>query len=74
MVVSHPNPKQREFTKVMSAESFAKEHLYNIRHAYGKEGKRTDYSPYSCMKIIMGSPPSAGHSHGCPCVPPPPEP
>ena len=57
---------QHEFSKIMNVETFNKEHLYNIRHAYGKEGKRTDYSPYSCMKIIMGSPPNVQEAHGCP--------
>ncbi|KAL3784419.1 hypothetical protein HJC23_001303 [Cyclotella cryptica] len=57
---------QREFTKIMTGEQFNKQYSYSIRHMHGKEGKRASYTPYNCMKIVMGSPPGGGEHHGCP--------
>ena len=57
----------KEFTRIMSSEQFNKEYSYNIRHMHGKEGKRGSYTPYNCMKIILGNPPNSGvEHHGCP--------
>lgn len=47
-----------------SGETFTKEYLYAIRHNYGLEGKRANYSTYTCKKIIMGSEQSS--IFGCP--------
>ncbi|XP_059838257.1 DNA primase large subunit isoform X2 [Hypanus sabinus] len=56
-----------EFVKgKVEPDKFDKSYAYNIRHSYGKEGKRTDYTPFSCMKIILSNAPSQGDHHGCP--------
>ena len=47
-----------EFTKRMTTDKFEKSYVYNIRHSYGKEGKRLDYDPWSCENIIKSAGPS----------------
>ncbi|CBZ50200.1 putative DNA primase, large subunit [Neospora caninum Liverpool] len=52
------------------AQKFDREHSYTLRHIYGQEGKRADYPPLSCSKIISGGgmlqTPGVGDFHGCP--------
>jgi len=57
-----------EFTKTMPADKWQKEYAYGIRYIYGLEGKRQDWSPHSCMKVISapGANAAAGEHHGCP--------
>ena len=52
----------------MTAEKWQKEYAYGIRYNYGLEGKRVNWSPHSCMKIISepGTNANAGEHHGCP--------
>ncbi|XP_072293495.1 DNA primase large subunit [Eucyclogobius newberryi] len=47
-------------------DKFDKQYAYSIRHMFGKEGRRADYTPYSCMKVILSNMPSQGDYHGCP--------
>lgn len=45
-------------------DKFDKVYAYNVRHNYGKEGKRANYTPYGCMKIINTPAPGADTFHG----------
>ncbi|KAI7846146.1 hypothetical protein COHA_000316 [Chlorella ohadii] len=54
-----------EMAPVAPGEKFDKQYLYNVRHNYGKEGNRKDYTPYTCMKVISSTP-GVGQVHGCP--------
>ena len=54
-----------EMAAVAPGDAFDKQYAYNIRHNYGKEGKRADYTPHSCIKVISGIP-GPGQVHGCP--------
>lgn len=45
-----------EMAATAPGEKFDKEFLYNVRHNYGKEGNRRDYTPYTCSKIIASVP------------------
>lgn len=55
-----------EFVKVIPPAKFDKEYTYHIRHSYGLEGARKDYSPFDCGQIVHGSAPRHGQYHGCP--------
>ncbi|KHJ79721.1 Eukaryotic-type DNA primase, large subunit, partial [Oesophagostomum dentatum] len=57
---------REEFTKKMDSDKFEKQYAYNIRHMYGKEGRRMDYPAFPCSTIILSNPPAAGDCHGCP--------
>lgn len=57
---------RRLFVPKSGEDGFNKNYAYNVRHNYGMEGKRANYGPTPCSKIIMGPQPGAGDCHGCP--------
>lgn len=42
------------------------EYKYYIEHMYGKRGKKTDYTPWSCQKIADKAIPTSNDVYGCP--------
>jgi len=50
----------------ITPDKFQKEYTYNIRHAYGQEGKRANYPAKPCMALIKGVQPNNDQCHGCP--------
>lgn len=55
-----------QYFSQMFSKDYQKEYGYGLRHMYGKEGKRSNYPPYSCSKIINSNAPNANEHHGCP--------
>jgi len=50
----------------MDGDKFEKNYSYNVRHMFGQEGKRNDYKPWNCQKVIGQQAPGQGEFHGCP--------
>jgi DNA primase large subunit len=57
---------KKKFSKLTNEEKFEKDYAYGIRYNYGQEGKRANFSPYSCNKIQNLKAQSVGETHGCP--------
>lgn len=57
---------ESELKKTREGEKFINEYKYLLEHMYGKRGKKTDYSPWSCNKIANKAIPGAGEVYGCP--------
>lgn len=57
---------KQEFSKKLDGDKFEKNYAYNIRHMFGQEGKRNDYRPWNCQKVINQQAPGNGEFHGCP--------
>ena len=58
---------KNEFTKKedINEDIFNKKYLYQIQYNYGKVGRRVDYRPAGCNKLI-GESIGSGEVHGCP--------
>jgi DNA primase large subunit len=53
-------------SKKMDGDKFERNYSYNIRHMFGQEGKRNDYRPWNCNKVLNQQAPGQGEYHGCP--------
>lgn len=54
------------FARKVAGEQFTRQYVYNIRHMYGKEGRRKDYTPMNCMNIIHNQENGSSEVHSCP--------
>lgn len=52
--------------KLSDASKKIQEYKYYIEHMYGKRGKKTDYTPWSCQKIADKAIPTSNDIYGCP--------
>lgn len=57
---------KQEFCKKLDVDKFDRQYGYNIRHMFGKEGKKQDYQPWKCSKILSQTTPGNDEFHGCP--------
>lgn len=57
---------RRMYGSTMTDDKFNKEYRYNIRHSYGQEGARRNYTPKSCQQVLTQNQPGAQENHGCP--------
>lgn len=49
----------------INEDKFIKNYLYNVNYIYGKVGRRVNYRPLGCNKLITENV-GAGEVHGCP--------
>lgn len=52
--------------KLSDSNKKISEYKYYIEHMYGKRGKKTDYTPWSCQKIADKAIPTSNDVYGCP--------
>ena len=57
---------QKKYEKKCSLAKFNKQYAYYIRHAYGLEGRKANYMPYNCDRLISFNVPMGNECHGCP--------
>ena len=57
---------QRKYARKNNLEEFNKKYAYYIRYSYGLEGKKANFMPYNCERIIRFNQPIGDECHGCP--------